>query len=214
MPSQNGQTLELQPQVPASQNVQGPQGNYAPQPNQDNARVIPVIPPSAQVLSIPQASTDFIGEWGGTLQLQRKFGDVTPPGTAITSFMFGERAGSVVLATTVFGSPDSQVLETKATTEGPQTVKLKLAGLDLSHQPPVRHIETVSLQLIDPTHVRCTKTVDLYVSGFPDPSFEAEYEGTLHPLTNRDKRMIAEDLMRSGAVPRARIDEGGSPSDQ
>jgi hypothetical protein len=204
--SQGGQTLELKPSIPSSQSPMPQQGS-----NDDNTRVIPVIPPNAQVLTLPQASTDFIGKWGGHLELTRKYGRGNPPAQTGVSLVFGEQNGGVVLATTVFGSASAQILETKASTDGPRTVKLLVKGLELGDDPPLRHVEKVTLEMINKDEVQCRKSVDLYVSGFTDPVMEAEYKGTLHPLTRREDRMLTEEAIRSGQVPRAQINQGNPP---
>ena len=207
------------PSAPASMNNEltlpsvANQQTYAPPPltKSDSTRVIPVIPPNQEVLVLPQASRDFLGHWGGQLTLVNKFGAVDVPETAMMSFTFGERSGQVVLATTVFGTPDSQVLKTSAEAEGPSEVKLEVAGLDLSQQPPIRHIEKVTIALAGNNQVRCTKRVDLYVQGMSGPAAEAVYEGILGPMTRREGQMISEELIRSGDIPRATINEGNPP---
>jgi hypothetical protein len=160
---------------------------------------------------LPQASRDFLGHWAGQLTLVRKYGEVDVPQNALMSFTFGERAGQVVLATTVFGSPDSQVLKTTAEAEGPSEVKLEIAGLDLVQDPPIRHVEKVTIALAGNNLVRCSKRVDLYVPGVSGPAAEAVYEGTLGPETQRERRVLGEELLRSGDVPRATINEGNAP---
>jgi hypothetical protein len=199
-----GQTLELQPSQPS------PQTSTPQQENDDNTRVIPVIPPNAQVLTLPEASLDFIGNWGGHLRLTRHYGRGHPPELMGTSMIFGEQNGGVVLATTVIGSPDMQVLETKAKTDGPRAVSLRVEGLDVGSQPPLRNIGKVYLELISKNEVKCTQTEDIYVSGFPDPIMETEFSGTLHPLTRREERLLGEEAAQSG-VPRAQIREGNPP---
>ncbi|HKN00434.1 MAG TPA: hypothetical protein VJX23_07945 [Candidatus Binataceae bacterium] len=180
-------------------------------PPSDTTKVIPVIPPDQDVLTLPQASRDFLGRWGGKLELENKFGPADVPQHAIVSLVFGERDGQVVLATTVFGSPDTQILKTSATAEGPSKVNLEIAGLDLSQQPPLRHVEKLTMELTSNNQLRCTKRVDLYASGFSQPLVEAEYAGTLGQLTNREDQMLSEEVMRKGVVPRARIEEGNPP---
>lgn len=199
-----GQTLELQPSIPS------PQTSMPQQGGDDNTRVIPVIPPNAQVLTLPEASLDFIGNWGGHLRLKRHYGRGHPPELMGTSMIFGEQNGGVVLATTVIGSPDMQVLETKAETDGPRAVSLKVEGVDIGSQPPLRNIGKVYLELISKNEVKCTQTEDIYVSGFPDPIMETEFSGTLHPLTRREERLLGEEAAQSG-VPRAQIREGNPP---
>jgi hypothetical protein len=190
------------------------QASQPPPPKSDSTRIIPVIPPDQEVLVLPQASRDFLGHWGGQLTLVNKYGAVDVPEHALMSFTFGERAGQVVLATTVFGSPESQVLKTSAEAEGPSEVKVEVAGLDLSQQPPIRHIEKVTIALAGNNLVRCTKRVDLYVPGVSGPAAEAVYEGMLGPMTRREGQLISEELMRSGDVPRATINEGNPPPTQ
>ncbi len=206
IPRQTGEPQDMSPPI------QGPQSQrpFAPPQNEDNTRVIPVIPPNAQVLVLPQASSDFLGKWGGHLALAYKSGVVKPPRDAIMSLMFGKRGGQVVLATTVFGSANSQVLETKAESEGPRAVRIILKGLDLSVQPAVQHTEKIHIELESSDLLRCRKTVTLYVPG-PGQIMEAEYEGELRPLTAREDRLLTEEVLRHGDVPRAQIEEGNPP---
>jgi hypothetical protein len=206
IPSERSAQQQLSPPVQGSQS----QRQFQPRPNDDNMRVIPVIPPSAQVLVLPRASTDFIGKWGGHLQLAYKTGVVKPPRDAIVSLMFGKREGQVVLATTVYGSASSQVLETNAESEGPRAVRIVLKGLDMSVQPAVQHTEKIHLSLESNNLLHCRKMVTLYQSG-PGKIMEAEYDGDLRPLTAREDRLLSEEVERAGAVPRARIEEGNPP---
>jgi len=180
-------------------------------PKSDSTRVIPVIPPNQEVLVLPQASRDFLGFWGGQLTLVNKYGDSDPPDHQMVSFTFGEREGQVVLATTVYGNANAQVLKTTAEAEGPSKVVLTLAGLDLSTQPPLRHIEKLTISLVGNDQVKCKKQMDLYVAGVPGPAAEALYEGVLGPMTRREDRMISEEIIRNGEVPRATINEGNAP---
>jgi hypothetical protein len=180
-------------------------------PKSDSTKVIPVIPPNQEVLVLPQASRDFLGFWGGQLTLLNKYGGTDPPEHQMVSFTFGEREGQVVLATTVYGNANAQVLNTTAEAEGPNKVVLTLAGLDLSTQPPLRHIEKLTISLVGNNQVKCKKQMDLYMPGVSGPAAEALYEGILGPMTRREGRMISEEIIRNGEVPRATINEGNAP---
>jgi hypothetical protein len=180
-------------------------------PKSDNTKIIPVIPPNQEVLVLPEASHNFLGRWGGKLHLVNKYGDFDAPERSEVGLTFGERNGQVVMATTVYGSADSQVLKTEATAEGPYKVRLVVSGLDISEQPAVRHIEKMTMELAANDEVQCRKRVDFYVSGFTEPVAEAVYEGTLKPLTAREQEKLGAAILRSGAVPRARIDQGNPP---
>lgn len=204
--SQQGGTLEISPSIPTQRQQNPPQSS-------GNVREIPVIPPNQQVLTLPQASIDFIGRWGGAILLQSSTGGSNAPREALTSFVFGKRNGKVVLATTVFGSEQSQVLSTSAVSDGPRAVRLRIAGIDYNHRPPLRHVETIRLELASGNRLKCTKTVKLYVGGYPDPAAVAHYEGLLHPLTASENRYLTEQVNRNGLVPRARIEEGNPPPD-
>ena len=180
-------------------------------PKSDSTKVIPVIPPNQEVLVLPQASRDFLGFWGGQLTLLNRYGDTDPPEHQMVSFTFGEREGQVVLATTVYGNANAQVLKTSAEAEGPTKVVLTLEGLDLSTQPPLRHIEKLTISLVGTDQVKCKKQMDLYMPGVSGPAAEALYEGMLGPMTRREGRMICEEIIRNGEVPRATINEGNPP---
>ena len=191
----------------------GNQQASVPQPPKSSStKVIPVIPPNQEVLVLPQASRDFLGFWGGQLTLLNKYGATDPPEHQMVSFTFGEREGQVVLATTVYGNANAQVLQTSAEAEGPSKVVLTLAGLDLSTQPPLRHIEKLTISLVGTSQVKCKKQMDLYVPGVSGPAAEALYEGILGPMTRHEDRLISEEIIRNGEVPRATINEGNAPS--
>lgn len=208
----------LVPQAPKNSNELtlpslGNQQASVPQPPKSaSTKVIPVIPPNQEVLVLPQASRDFLGFWGGQLTLLNKYGETDPPEHQMVSFTFGEREGQVVLATTVYGNANAQVLQTTAEAEGPSKVVLTLAGLDLSTHPPLRHIEKLTISLVGNEQVKCKKQMDLYVPGVSGPVAEALYEGILGPMSRREDRMISEEIIRNGEVPRATINEGNAPA--
>jgi hypothetical protein len=183
-------------------------------PKSDNVKVIPVIPPDQEVMVLPQASRDFLGQWGGKISLANKFGDIEPPEYDVVSLTFGERDGQVVMATTVWGNRSSQILKSNATAESPTEVTLEISGLELASDPPERHVEKLTLTVNPDNQVQCRKRVDFYVSGFPHPAAEAVYEGTLKPLTASRDRALSEDVMRTGRVPRWQIEKGNPPAQQ
>jgi len=202
LPEPNAPNSASSPSPPQGNNeltlpsLNNQRASIAPPPKSDSTRVIPVIPPNQEVLVLPQASRDFLGNWGGDLTLVTKFGPSDPPEHPVMSFMFGDRGGQVVLATTVFGNPDTQVLKTTADSDGPDKVKLEVAALDLRQDPPVRHIEKLTFELAGPNRVRVTRRVDFYVPGYSGPAAEA---------------VTDEMIRRTGNVPRATIDEGDAP---
>ena len=217
LPQPNAPNAAPPPSQPQNNNeltlpsLNNQRASIAPPPKSDTTRVIPVIPPNQEVLVLPQASRDFLGFWGGQLTLVNKYGDTEPPDHQMVSFTFGERDGQVVLATTVYGNADAQVLSTTAEAEGPSKVKLTLSGLDLSTQPPLRHIEKLVISLSGNNRVTCTKQMDLYEPGMSGPIAEAVYEGMLGPMSRREDQMIGEEIIRNGEIPRATINEGNAP---
>jgi hypothetical protein len=208
------------PPLPKSHNeltlpsVTSQQASIPAPPKSDNTKVIPVIPQDQEVLVLPQASRDFLGQWGGKLTLVNRVGeDFNPPEHNIVDLVFGERNGQVVMGATIFGNPNSQVLQTKAEAEGPTEVTLEVSGMELGADPPLRHVEKMKMELAADNLVRCTKRVDFYVPGFSRPVNEAVYEGTLRPLTVGERRRLTRDLESKDLVPRARIDQGNPPPD-
>jgi hypothetical protein len=202
--SQGGQTLEIAPNV-ASQNQQPP-----PQSN-NNTRVIPVIPPSQQVLTLPQASRDFLGKWGGHLHRTFKFGRAEFPDEMVASLTFGDRDGSVVLATDVIGSRDANVLQTSADSDGPRAVTLTVQSVDISTQPALRQVNKLSVRLTSNNELEGVQRVDFYVTGFSQPLAEVEFEGKLKPLTQEEDYRLSEEVARSGKVLVGKIREGNPP---
>ena len=123
------------------------------------------------------------------------------------SLLFGERDGNVFLRTTVFGSPDSNVLRTGADVIGPRDVTLKIEGLEIAHRPPVRHVEKLRLSLNEAGALDVVKSVSLYVTGDSEPFAEADYQGTLHQLTGDEERELNREVTERGEVPQATIRE-------
>jgi hypothetical protein len=205
--SQGGQTLEIAPHV-ASQQQPPPM----PQ-SSDNTRVIPVIPPSQQVLTLPQASRDFLGKWGGHLERTRKYGKADFPDEMVTSLTFGERDGNVVLATGILGDRDSNVLQTSADSDGPRSVTLTVQSVDISTEPPLRQVNKLSVHLTDDNQLEGTQTVDFYITGISEPLAEVEFEGKLKPLTRAEDEELADEVRRTGKVLVGKIREGNPPPD-
>src|SRR5271170_6006494 len=97
---QGSSTLELPP-------LSGKQQETIPQ-------VTAPMQPGQNVLVIPRASRDFVGEWGGHLHLTRVLGGVPAVSDSIVSLAFGESNGSVLMQTTAFASRSSHILKTSA----------------------------------------------------------------------------------------------------
>jgi len=203
--SQGGQTLEIAPNI-ASQNQQ----QAMPRP-EDNTRVIPVIPPSQRVLTLPQASRDFLGRWGGHLQRTHKYGRADFPDDMVASLTFGDRDGSVVLATDVIGNRDSNVLQTSADSDGPRAVTLTVQSLDISTRPALRQVNKLSIRLTSNNELEGVQRVDFYITGISEPLAEVEYEGTLTPLTPEADRQLQAEVESTGKVPIGKIRQGNPP---
>src|SRR5260370_1405005 len=103
--------------------------------------------PGHNVLVIPRASRDFVGEWGGHLRLTRVLGDAPASPDSIVSLAFGERDGNVFMQTTAFAGRSSRIGKTSADVVNPKTIKLKLHGLDMAFNPPIVHKEELHLAL-------------------------------------------------------------------
>lgn len=197
LPRQGGRgTLEIAPQ---------PQPNLPQNPPQ--AQPTARFEPPQSMLIIPQASRDFIGEWGGKLQVQSVVGHVHPPPTTIVSLLFGETNGAVFIRTTAFADPNSNILDTSAEVIDPRRVKLKLKGLEIQYRPPVRHFETLSLALVGHDRMDCSKNVDLYVAGNPNPVASVDYHGTLRLLSAEERRELEREVIESGAIPQRTIEK-------
>src|SRR6266446_4317718 len=95
----------------------------APQKSQQSQRNIePKITsqPSQRILVIPKASRDFVGEWGGHLQVDNVIGRISPPEESVVSLAFGQNNGDVFMRTTAFGNPLSHIVDTKAKVQNPR----------------------------------------------------------------------------------------------
>jgi hypothetical protein len=198
-----GQTLEIAPHMSSQQ-----QGSMRPS---NSTREIPVIPPSQQVLTLPQASRDFLGKWGGHLERTHKYGQGNFPDALPTSMTFGERDGTVVLATGILGSRDSNILQTSAVSDGPRSVTLTVEGLDISTQPPLRQVSKLSLRLTADNELEGRQQDDVYISGMSEPLAEVEFEGKLTPLTRAQDEALSAEVRNSGKELIGKIREGNPP---
>ncbi|MGH7947642.1 MAG: hypothetical protein ACREQF_00235 [Candidatus Binataceae bacterium] len=193
-------------EVPASQSQGGSQQELVIPPVAQPQRA--ATPPD-QVLIIPQASHDFVGRWGGRLRLQGVRGRaVNAPPDSIVSLKFGDSNGSVFMRTTVFAPPGSNVLKTDAEALTPHEISLRIDGYDVDTIPPVRHVEKLKLSLdVGSNVLKCTKRVELYVRGAPTPFAKIDYEGDLAQLSDSSHDDLAREVLDSGGVPQATIDE-------
>jgi hypothetical protein len=196
--------LEIQPRLNSQQRSATP-------PQDDNTRIIPVIPRDQQVLILPQASRDFIGKWGGHLTLDHHSDNVEPPDSTVVSVLFGERDGGVVLATDVLSSRNVNVLQSTADSDGPRAVTVTVQAVDFSARPPLRQVNKLNLRLIGPDQVQCDQLADFYITGISQPVAEIEYTGTLKALTQREDRILAQEAAESGKRPIWHIQEGNPP---
>jgi hypothetical protein len=188
-------------------------------PSQGGSAQELVIPPAAQpqpaaiapdqVLIIPQASRDFVGRWGGRLRLQGVSGGaVNPPADSIVGLKFGQTNGSVFMRTTVFAPPGSNVLKAGAEALTPRQINLRIDGYDIDETPPVRHVEKLNLTLdVGSNVMKCTKRVELYARGAPMPFATVVYEGHLSQLSDGSQQDLAREVLDSGSIPQATIDE-------
>jgi hypothetical protein len=199
-----GNELEIKPQLGAQQPPAMPQQD-------DNTRIIPVIPHDQQVLILPRASRDFIGKWGGHLTIDHHSDNVEPPDTTVVSVVFGERDGGVVLATDVLGSRNTNVLQSTAESDGPRAVTVTVQAVEFSSRPPLRQVNKLTLRLTGPDQVECDQLADFYITGISRPVAEVEYTGTLKALTRHEDRVLAEEAAASGKEPIWHIQQGNPP---
>ncbi len=162
--------------------------------------------PKGNVLVIPQASRDFVGEWGGHLSLIRSAGMVPASRDSIVSLAFGETSGTVFMQTTAFASRSSQIVKTSADVVNPRTIKLKLRGLEMAFRPPIIHKEELHLALSAKNTIHCLKYVDFYEPGREPPIASMAYEGKLHLLTPEERRALTRQVLEKGQVPQQEIE--------
>ncbi len=175
-------------------------------------QVLPQAPPAApmqpgrNVLVIPRASRDFVGEWGGHLRLIRVLGMSPASRDSIVSLAFGETNGTVFMQTTAFASRSSQIVTTTADVTNPRTIKVKLKGLEMAFHPPIVHKEELHLALTRKNTINCLKYVDFYQSGSDVPMASMAYEGDLHILSAEERRALTEQVLKKGQIPQKQIE--------
>ncbi len=171
------------------------------------SRATPVpMEPGQNVLIIPRASRDFVGEWGGHLRLTRALGEVPAANDAIVSLAFGESHGVVFMQTTAFAGRSSQIVQTSADLVNPKTIKLQLKGLETAFNPPIVHKEELHLALFGKNTMNCLKYVDFYAPGRDMPIASMAYEGNLHILTEEERRALRDQVLSRGQVPQKTIE--------
>jgi hypothetical protein len=162
--------------------------------------------PGRNVLVIPRASRDFVGEWGGHLSLTRSVGIVPASRDSIVSLAFGETGGTVFMQTTAFASRSSQIVKTSADVVNPRTIRLKLRGLEMAFRPPIIHKEELHLALTAKSTITCLKYVDFYEPGRKVPIASMAYEGKLHLLTPEERRALTQQVLEKGQIPQQQIE--------
>jgi hypothetical protein len=158
------------------------------------------------VLVIPRASRDFVGEWGGHLHLTRAVGMAPASPDSIVSLAFGESKGTVFMETTAFARRSSQIVKTSADVVNPRLIELKLKGLEMTFSPPIIHKEELHLALTAKNTVTCLKYVDFYKPGDKLPIASMAYEGKLHLLTAEERRALTEQVLEKGQIPQKKIE--------
>ncbi len=175
-------------------------------------KVLPKVPlalskPGQNVLVIPRASRDFVGEWGGHLRLTRVVGMDTPPSSdSIVGLAFGETSGTVFMQTTAFAGRSSHIVDVRAEVVNPKTIKVKLNGLETAFRPPLLHKEELHLALTSKNTMNCLKYVDFYQPGGNVSIASMAYEGDLHMLSPQEVRALTEQVLRKGQVPQKQIE--------
>ncbi len=162
--------------------------------------------PGQNVLVIPRASRDFVGEWGGHLRLTRVLGMSPASHDSIVSLAFGENNGTVFMQTTAFASRSSQIIKTSADVVNPKTINLKLKGLEMAFRPPIVHKEELHLALTGKNTMNCLKYVDFYQPDSDVPIASMAYEGDLHILSPEERRALTEQVLRKGQIPQQQIE--------
>jgi hypothetical protein len=162
--------------------------------------------PGQNVLVIPRASRDFVGEWGGHLRLTRVIGMAPASHDSIVSLAFGENNGTVFMQTTAFAGRSSQIVQTSADVVNPKTIKLNLKGLEMSFSPPIVHKEELHLALTGKNRMNCLKYVDFYQPGSDVAVASMAYEGDLHILTPQERRALTEQVLKKGQIPQQQIE--------
>jgi len=191
---QRSDTLEIAPQLNPQQT------SRLPVPR---SRPTPAAP--ERILIVPQASRDFVGHWGGHLRLAKVTGKINPPPDTVVSLTFGEKRGEVFMRTMVYATAGANVLKTDAEVLNPRELQIRLDGFEIFHEPPIRHVEKLKLALTDRGTIKVAKRVRLYVRGFSTPMAEANYEGTLHPISTAEELELQREVMQRGAMPQATI---------
>jgi hypothetical protein len=181
-------------------------------PSGRQIKVLPKAPPAApmqpgrNVLVIPRASRDFVGEWGGHLRLTRVLGMAPASHDSIVSLAFGESNGTVFMQTTAFASRSSQIIQTSADVVNPRTIKVKLKGLETAFRPPIVHKEELHLALTGKDTINCLKYVDFYQPGSDVAIASMAYEGDLHILSPEERRALTEQVLKKGQIPQKQIE--------
>lgn len=166
--------------------------------------------PGNNVLVIPQASRDFVGEWGGHLRLMRVLGLAPASHDSIVSLAFGESNGTVFMQTTAFAGRSSQILDTSAEVVNPRLIKVKLRGLETAFHPPIVHKEELHLALTRSNTLKCLKYVDFYEPGNDVAVASMAYEGELHLLSPEERRALTDQVLKKGQIPQKQIESSRS----
>ncbi|GEM_PF-4253503 len=191
-------------------------GSLAVAPLHQQTKVLPQAWPAlpmqagGNVLVIPRASRDFVGEWGGHLHLTRVLGMAPASSDSIVSLAFGESKGTVFMQTTAFARRSSQIVKTSADVVNPRMIELKLKGLETRFTPPIIHKEELHFALTSKNTISCLKYVDFYEPGRKLPIASMAYAGKLHPLTEEERRALTEQVLERGQIPQKKIESSRS----
>ena len=157
----------------------------------------------ADVLELPQANADFIGEWGGFIRssIQRLNPDLIGASPDRISIVFGRRGGTVFMASELYSSPTQRIVRhPKASVIGARLVIVEYESADRN----LYYVYSDRFHLSDGSHLSYQSTVEVYSHDRRRLMGVVTAHATLKRLRTRREQL---EFARPGPnqIPRAEI---------
>jgi hypothetical protein len=115
----------------------------------------------ADILELPKANADFVGEWGGFIHssIQRLNPDLIGASPDRVSIVFGRRGGTVFMVSELYSSPTQRIVRRpKASITGARLVIVEYESADRN----LYYVYSDRFHLRDGSHISYRSTVEVY----------------------------------------------------
>jgi hypothetical protein len=170
------------------------------------------------VLILPQATREFVGQWGGHLYLLSYGGAFQPKQSSPTSLEFGQRSdGTIFVRTEVWGQSVDGGTHATARVLSPERIRIQVEHVVDVGSQTFRVAQRYSVILKRKGVLDCIESTQVYggaIASLGDPyeapAFSANYRGSLLIITDEEAAKLRAELLSRGYVPESSVEGQGN----